>query len=291
MIGKIKKAVWISRPFAWLFGPVAYAFGVFASGSSFTFLNTIQMLVLSFPLAFYVNGINDVYDIHTDRINPRRTSILFGRPLDERDIPFVKRGSLAAILLVLASTLLFWNPLHTLVALLFLPVPYLYSAPPLRLKSRPILDSLVNFAVAFGPFALGFSSSGSLGFLALHFIIFSFTFSAAHALGTIWDMEEDRLAGIRTFAAVYGPRLPALFAGIIFALNIPFAFRIMMSAGIMITLNAILSFLVVFKNDRETVKKVFVVMMVLFVLWVVFVPLSRFLGIEHTNYFWLYGKA
>jgi 4-hydroxybenzoate polyprenyltransferase len=288
MLDTLKKAIWISRPFAWLFGPVAYFLGVAASGGQIGLFNLFQMFLLSAPLAFYINGINDIHDRHTDRINPRRkNNIFFGRPLEDKDIPFVWKGSMISVLLILASTFLFSEPIHILVTLILLPVPYIYSAPPLRLKSVPIADSIINSAVALGPFAMGFSIAGGLGFLAPHFVLFTLTFSAAHALGTIMDMKEDKIAGIKTFATVFGPRAPALFATVMFAINIPFAFNVMASAGVVITINALFALYVFLKGDQESVKLAIKCTMALFILWLIFLPISRFLNWEHTNYFWL----
>ena len=71
---------------------------------------------------------------------------------------------------------------------------YLYSSPPFRIKSIPVLDSLFNCLFGFGPFAIGYSLFGGIGFLNTAFIFFSFTFSAAHAIFAVVDLDEDKKA-------------------------------------------------------------------------------------------------
>ncbi|HID73159.1 TPA: hypothetical protein EYP38_04405, partial [Candidatus Micrarchaeota archaeon] len=137
---KLKTAIVISRPASWIFGPAAYLLGLVIRGDEFTLLNVVQILLLSFPLGFYMCGINDAYDIKTDRINKRKGNALWGATITEKDVPWIKQASLLVVALIFLSTLPTGNIAHILSTLFLLPIPYLYSAPPVRLKARPVLD-------------------------------------------------------------------------------------------------------------------------------------------------------
>lgn len=84
------------------------------------------------------------------------------------------------------------------------------------------------------PFAMGYSLMGTLDFLNIHFIIFGLLGSAAHAIGTVSDLNSDKKTGIKTFATQYGHVLPLIFALFLFLINIPFALNIELGAGILL---------------------------------------------------------
>jgi hypothetical protein len=85
MFDLLKKALLVSRPIFWLIAPAAYLFGVHAGGTPLGPLVFIQAFLLSIPLGIYVFGINDLFDLETDRINPRRK-----RP--QLDMLFINSG-------------------------------------------------------------------------------------------------------------------------------------------------------------------------------------------------------
>jgi 4-hydroxybenzoate polyprenyltransferase len=104
-----------------------------------------------------------------------------------------------------------------------------YSAPPLRFKARPYLDSISNAAYAFPlvlvPYALGDSPvwAAALGLMAWS--------AAKHTYDAVQDIDEDRGVGITTTAVRLGVRGVVAWSGawwavstVCFALvNIPVA--------------------------------------------------------------------
>ncbi len=86
-----------------------------------------------------------------------------------------------------------------------------YSAPPLRFKARPFLDSLSNAAYALPlvivPLALGVTPvwPAAIGLMAWSV--------AKHAFDAVQDIVEDRDAGIETTAVRLGARGTALWSG------------------------------------------------------------------------------
>ncbi|MFA5412841.1 MAG: UbiA family prenyltransferase [Candidatus Micrarchaeia archaeon] len=216
---KLKKAFWISRPLFWI-GPVAaYKAGLWAAGIPTGTLEWIELAILAFPISLIIYGMNDIYDREADRKNPRKKSIIWGARISDEDVPWLKNWCLLsaiAMVLVSATTL---NPLHIFFAILGVAFAYSYSTPPLRLKERPVIDSLSAMGYGFFPFGLAYSLSGSAGLFDWKMLVLTLNLPAVHAISTIMDMEGDRKSGQNTFAAKYGGRAPALFAAAIFAIN------------------------------------------------------------------------
>ncbi|WP_349814693.1 UbiA family prenyltransferase [Curtobacterium sp. MCJR17_043] len=95
--------------------------------------------------------------------------------------------------------------------LLYVGVFVFYSAPPLRFKARPFLDSLSNAAYALPlvivPAALAVTPvwPAAIGLMAWSV--------AKHAFDAVQDIVEDRDAGIATTAVRLGARGTALWSG------------------------------------------------------------------------------
>lgn len=215
---KLRKAISISRPIFWLGPPAIYRLGLILAGIDRGPIEIVEMLLLSFPLSFIIYGLNDLHDIEVDKDNPRKGGI-WGAKLSPEDAPWVKQLIIFFSALIILAALSTLNPLHILLSFFAIAIPYAYSTPPIRLKSRPILDSLVCIFYGVGPLLYAYSLSGSL-FLNPYIFSLSLGFSGLHAIATIMDVEEDRKTGERTFAAAFGTRLPALFALLICLLNL-----------------------------------------------------------------------
>ena len=267
MLGKFGRMIGVSRPVFWLIAPAAYLFGAISSGSAITQAALFQAFLLSFPLGVYVFGINDLFDTETDGANPRRRGWLWGAKVVKEDASWIYPSSLMVAAAMLASSA---NPIQALVIAIFLPIPLIYSMPPLRLKSRPVLDSISNAAYTYGPYAMGFSMSGGLGFLNPQMILFALVFSAAHAIGTVMDMEGDRRAGIRTFAIAYGPRAAALFATAVLLANLPFLWGAMKSMFAVILVYLLSSLWVLLRPGPEAAKSAFLAMNIALAAWMAY---------------------
>jgi 4-hydroxybenzoate polyprenyltransferase len=104
-----------------------------------------------------------------------------------------------------------------------------YSAPPLRFKARPYLDSFSNtdyaFPLAFVPLALGYEPNWVIVAALMVWSI------AKHAYDAIQDIPQDSDTGIRTTAVHLGVRGTLIWSGawwmlstILFAMvNLPVA--------------------------------------------------------------------
>ena len=195
---------WLSRPRFWFYlaGPVivGVVYGASAPADLFTPLTVGLFLYFLVPANVFLYGVNDIFDAEIDRLNPKKSD-------SGREVQY--RGSRAVTAAVLATTVagLEFVPFLALEATVALLSFYLlgitYSAPPLRFKTTPLLDSISNglyimpglvaYAAVTGtlPPAL-VVAGGWLWTMGMH------TFSA------IPDIEPDRAAGIRTTATVLG---------------------------------------------------------------------------------------
>lgn len=198
----------VSRPLGWIIAPLVFLIGLYYSKAELGLLPIIQIVLLSFPYSLLLFGINDIYDIESDKINPRKRSIEF----HGGDARLIKIVSAAASSLLLMSSLFTYNLSNILCVVLILLLSYFYSIPPVRLKERPPIDSFSNGALFFLVFSMGWSFGNSVVDIPLKIYFVAFCVMGIHAFGTVMDYSFDRRAGHKTFAVVLGRRTASLFA-------------------------------------------------------------------------------
>ncbi len=197
---------WLSRPRFWLYlaGPVAVGV-VFAATAPTEFFQPITVALLAYflvPANVYLYGVNDIFDADIDQLNPKKAEE--GREVRYTGGTGVGIAVLAAAVLGLAfAPALPPEGLTGMAAFLLLGAAY--SAPPLRFKTTPILDSVSNglyvtpgvvgYAAVAGEFPPGLAIAGGwVWAMGMH------TFSA------IPDIEPDRAAGVQTTATLLDER-------------------------------------------------------------------------------------
>lgn len=150
--------------------------------------------------AYYLN---QVFDEESDRLN-NKLGFLSGRLLTQRCLML---GYLTASL---AGLIIGWFVAGVTFGIfiqIFL-LGFLYSAPPFRLKDRPIWGLLANawgvgFLVAFSVMPnVNFHNAGLLGWDNPYF--FAAAIGGIYVLTTIPDRKGDRLTGKKTLAVVTG---------------------------------------------------------------------------------------
>lgn len=149
--------------------------------------------------------INDVHDFPSDRVNPRKARSPLVQGLVTRG--WAHAAAYVSALLALAAGLLV-NPAFALLLLLSLLLAWAYSAPPLRLKTRPGADVLVN-AVGVGGLAAfaGWTLAAPLSEAPWAFLPQGLLVAAAvYVPTTLVDRASDAQAGYATFATKLGPR-------------------------------------------------------------------------------------
>ena len=207
MLGRL---LYISRPVLWIntVGPALV--GMWLTGDLWRWEALPLLIWLTLPFNLLIYGVNDVFDQETDAKNPRKGSLEGAKILPEEVLP-IWRGVLLTnvpFLIYFASVMPYRVALWILLyAVLFVG----YSAPPLRFKARPYLDSLSNAAYAFPLVFVPLALEGPVVWpAALGLMAWS---AAKHTFDASQDVDEDRRVGIKTTAVRLGVRGVVLWSG------------------------------------------------------------------------------
>lgn len=199
-----------SRPVSWI--NTAFPFGaaylLVTREIDWVFLIGVCYFLVPYNLAMY--GINDVFDYASDLANPRKGGIEGVRLLPRLHRPMLWLAAATnvpfIILLALAG-----NPATWVALAISLCAVIAYSAPKLRFKERPVLDSVTSSIHFVSPAVVGLTLGGAafewpLGVALGAFFLWGM---AAHAFGAIQDIDPDREAGIHSIATAFGARTTA----------------------------------------------------------------------------------
>ncbi|WP_336501972.1 prenyltransferase [Microbacterium paraoxydans] len=203
----IAQIVLSSRPISWINTafPFAAAYLLSTREIDATFVIGTLYFLVPYNLAMY--GINDVFDYASDLANPRKGGIE-GALLSPR----IHRATLWAAAATNVPFLVYLFAVGTPASWLWLTVSVFavlaYSAPVLRFKERPFLDSVTSSTHFVSPALVGLSLAGapvtSTSILVL--VAFFLWGMAAHAFGAVQDIGPDREGGISSIATVIGAR-------------------------------------------------------------------------------------
>ena len=212
MDGRLVYLLKLSRPRFWLYlaGPVAVgvAYGVSSTEELFTPVTLALFAFFLLPANVLLYGVNDVFDSEVDEENPKKA----GKEVRFGGEPFV----LWAVGLSALSGLFLvpFLPVESLVWLAgFYVLGVQYSAPPLRFKTTPFLDSVSN-GLYLMPGAAAYAAVAG-GHPPLLAVVGAWLWTMAmHTFSAVPDIGPDRRAGIRTTATLLGePRTYAYCAG------------------------------------------------------------------------------
>jgi 4-hydroxybenzoate polyprenyltransferase len=207
-----------SRPLSWVNTayPFALAYLLLARPVD-PFVLVVGTLYFLVPYNLAMYGINDVFDYESDLRNPRKGGVegavlapAFHRPTllaaAITNIPFL-------VLLVLLG-----GPASWLVLLISVFAVVAYSAPVLRFKERPVLDSITSSTHFVSPAVYAVALAGSaLDARTLLLLAAFFCWGmASHAFGAVQDVPSDREAGIGSVATVLGARTTVLGAAVLY---------------------------------------------------------------------------
>ena len=204
----------LSRPRFWLYlaGPVVVgvAYAARTPGELFAPLAVALFAYFLFPANVFLYGVNDVFDADVDVDNPKKDET--GREVryhGDRLVP-----GLVALTGVLSVAFVPWLPAAGVVALaafLFLAVEY--SAPPLRFKTTPFLDSVSNGLYVLPGVVAYAAIAGSAPPPAAVLGGWLWTMGM-HTFSAIPDIEPDRAAGIETTATALGESRTYVYCGL-----------------------------------------------------------------------------
>ena len=221
----MKKFLKISRPRFWIYvaGPFWLCAALLYPSIHNAMTGLIFLAYFTFPANILIYGINDIYDGATDILNNKKSS--YEQVLQKNDrkkllwiilisnIPFVIYGffvlPIAAFVCVCVFILLAWQ----------------YSAPPLRAKAIPFVDSIVSGLLYIVPagVAWGIGTNMYPSFLPM---LAGFLWSyAMHLYSAVPDINADKAAGITTGANLLGKNTTLVLCGILYSTSAALALR------------------------------------------------------------------
>ena len=222
----------ISRPRFWLYLYGTYLLGLAAGAvSTADFLRADSILFglyFLLPANLLVYGINDIFDFETDRLNPKKAEYeMLVRP--------ESHTLLAIWVLVLNLPFLvaaFFFAYRALVPLAaFLVLSIFYSAPPVRAKAIPIVDSVFNILYLF-PAVFAYQMLTGNFPPAIVMIAGGAWTAAMHAYSAIPDIDSDQSAGLNTIATLLGKNRTLLFCFVMYVVAAACAFPYLGSVAI-----------------------------------------------------------
>jgi 4-hydroxybenzoate polyprenyltransferase len=202
-----------ARPFSWVNTAYPFAAGyLMATGGRVDAALVIGTLFFLIPYNLLMYGVNDVFDYASDLANPRKGGIEGGlvEPAAARTVH--RRILLAAGLSVLpfvVALVLLGSAAASAVLVLVLFLVVAYSAPRLRFKERPGLDSLTSALHFVGPLLYALVLVGAdLGAAQVWPVLVAFVLwgMSSHAFGAVQDVRADRAGQIGSVATVLGAR-------------------------------------------------------------------------------------
>ena len=206
-----------SRPRFWLYllGPVLVA-GVAAQSSFYNYAwFWIFLLFTTVPANIFLYGVNDLFDRDTDKHNEKKTK-------KEAKAKYNDTGLILSVIAsgILSLILFIFLPQKAMISFgLFIVLSIFYSAPPLRFKAKPFIDSFSNVLYILPGVALYTTLTGTHPVPLA--IISGWAWTAAmHLFSAIPDIEPDKKAGLRTTAIVLGQRESLLFCSFLWAVSV-----------------------------------------------------------------------
>ncbi len=216
----------ISRPRFWIYLLGPYLIGILAAFEKGMALDNRVFLFLLFftlPANLLLYGINDVFDYETDKLNPKKQGY------EELVEPALRKPLIAVILLLNLPFLLVVGSLSLralMVLCLFVLVSVFYSAPPIRAKARPFLDSAFNILYLL-PGVVGFVLLSNAPMRWSVLLAAACWCAAMHAYSAIPDINVDKAAHTLTIATVLGAKNCLILCGTLYLLSALFSFSVL----------------------------------------------------------------
>ncbi|GAB3118689.1 prenyltransferase [Glaciibacter psychrotolerans] len=197
-----------SRPLSWINTAYPFAAACLLTTGRVDALLIVGTLFFLIPYNLLMYGINDVFDYESDLRNPRKGGVE-GALLDPRVHRTVVIAGVVTSAPFLVALIVLGrdsSPWAWLVLALSLFAVVAYSAPGLRFKEVPFLDSITSSIHFVSPAVFGLVLTGATFTPALIAVLVAFFFwgTASHAFGAVQDVGPDREAGIGSIATVLG---------------------------------------------------------------------------------------
>ncbi|WP_402462869.1 prenyltransferase [Isoptericola aurantiacus] len=179
-------------------------------------LGTLYFLI---PYNLLMYGLNDVWDYESDLRNPRKGGIE-GVVLSRRWHRLTVWSAVLTNVPFLVYLVAVGDPASTAVLAVSVFAVVAYSAPRLRFKERPLLDSATSSTHFVSPAVFGLVlADGRLTGAVLAALVAFFCWGmASQAFGAVQDVEADRAAGIGSVATRLGAARTVRAAMVFYAL-------------------------------------------------------------------------
>ncbi|KQV01979.1 prenyltransferase [Microbacterium sp. Root322] len=203
----IAQIVLSSRPISWINTAFPFAAAYLLSTREIDLTLVIGTLYFLIPYNLAMYGINDVFDYASDLANPRKGGIE-GALLAPRMHRTTLWAAAVTNIPFLVYLVIVGNPASWLWLAVSVFAVIAYSAPVLRFKERPFLDSITSSTHFVSPAIVGLALAGVPATAATVITLSAFFLwgMAAHAFGAVQDIGPDREAGISSIATVIGAR-------------------------------------------------------------------------------------
>lgn len=202
-----------SRPVSWVNTAYPFAAAYFLTAGTIEARLVIGTLFFLIPYNLLMYGINDVFDYESDVRNPRKGGVE-GAVLDRS----LHRVTLRAAVLLPVPFAVYLLAVGSAASAAVLAVSLFavvaYSAPGLRFKERPFLDSATSSVHFVSPAVFGLALAGAdftapLGAVLGAFFLWGV---ASQAFGAVQDIIADREGGVASVATVLGGAATVRFA-------------------------------------------------------------------------------
>ena len=214
-----------SRPISWVNTAIPFAVPYLLLGGGLDWLFWVGVLFFLIPYNIAMYGINDVFDYESDIRNPRKGGVEGAVLPKSMHKPLLWASVLSTapflVAMYIAGT---WQSAAWLTVATAAVVAY--SAPPMRFKERPILDSMTSSAHFVTPALVGATIRGGdvSGYFWLAAGAFFLWGMASHALGAVQDVKADREGGLSSIATALGARAVTRLAAIAYLMAAMFMF-------------------------------------------------------------------
>ena len=202
-----------SRPLSWVNTAYPFAAAYLLTTREIDLALVLGTLYFLIPYNLAMYGINDVFDYESDLRNPRKGGVE-GAVLDRSEHRATLIAAVATNVPFLIALVLLGSPLSWLVLAISVFAVIAYSAPGLRFKERPFVDSLTSATHFVSPAVYGLALAGTTATPGLWALLVAFFLwgIASHAFGAVQDILADRAGGIGSIATVIGAKATVRFA-------------------------------------------------------------------------------
>lgn len=214
----MKELLLTSRPISWVNTAYPFAAAYFLATGRIDWLLLVGTFFFLVPYNLAMYGINDVFDYESDLLNARKGGVE-GAVLDRKHHRFVLWAAVVSTVpfVALLASQGGWVANTVLAVSLFALVAY--SAPGLRLKERPFLDSITSSTHFVSPavYGLTLAQAEFTGAIWAFLAAFFLWGIASHAFGAVQDIVPDRQGNLASIGTVLGARFTVWFSFIAYA--------------------------------------------------------------------------